>query len=722
MDYSAVPFNPQQEQLVKILMKKTQNDDPVFFRLMVGYYFSKLASMMRCNVKIADSQTIPINMYGVNLAPSGSGKGHSMNILDEQVISGFQSVFLDSTFPQEAERNLAQLAINRARKYQTDDGDELKVAQAEFEDMGALLFSFDSATPAAIKQMRMKLLMARAGSMNLEIDEIGSNLLGNTDALNTFLELFDVGKIKQKLVKNTRDNIRIEDIPGITPTNMLLFGTPMKLLDGAKTEGEFNDFLEVGYARRCFFGYCRKRKSHLNQTAEDIYAIYHDQKTNDFLQSLNLQLKALADPTNFNKTLPLAKDVTLALFKYRLWCQERADELSELQEMKKAEINHRYFKTAKLAGAYAFIERSAEVKMEHLEHAIAMSEMSGAAFQNILARERNYVKVAQYLALNATELTQADLVEDLPFYRGSEAQKRELIKLASSWGYKNGVVIRTEIIDGIEFFSAKTTPKTDLDKMIFSLSTNDITTGFAYHEVPFAKMGKMFGLSTAHWVNHKLRDGYRDESHVVPGFNMVVLDVENSVSTNIAQHLLKDYEYALYTTKRHTENDHRYRIVMPLSHRLELDGADYRNFMNNLFDWLPFDVDRQTAQRSRKWLGNNGKVCYNSGELLDAFQFIPKTKKAEDIRERHNKLSDMTALERWFVSNTGQGNRNSRLVQYGYALIDDGQDILEIMKNVRALNNKLEQPLAETEIANTIEKSLNQRYYQRKTKEKPSVK
>lgn len=49
-----------------------------------------------------------------------------------------------------------------------------------------------------MKQMRHKLLMADAGSVNLQIDEIGSNLVGNVDVLNTFLELYDMGLIKPK--------------------------------------------------------------------------------------------------------------------------------------------------------------------------------------------------------------------------------------------------------------------------------------------------------------------------------------------------------------------------------------------------------------------------------------------------------------------------------------------------------------------------------------------
>ncbi|MDT1904048.1 DUF3987 domain-containing protein, partial [Acinetobacter baumannii] len=78
--------------------------------------------------------------------------------------------------------------------------------------------------------------MGNAGSVNLQIDEIGANLIGQTEVLNTFLELYDKGLVKDKLVKSTSENVRFERIDGATPTNMLLFGTPSKLLDGGVTE------------------------------------------------------------------------------------------------------------------------------------------------------------------------------------------------------------------------------------------------------------------------------------------------------------------------------------------------------------------------------------------------------------------------------------------------------------------------------------------------------
>lgn len=58
------------------------------------------------------------------------------------------------------------------------------------------------------------------------MDEVGANLSSNIDILNTFIELYDVGKIKPRLIKNTAENKRTEDRDGRTPTNMLLFGTP----------------------------------------------------------------------------------------------------------------------------------------------------------------------------------------------------------------------------------------------------------------------------------------------------------------------------------------------------------------------------------------------------------------------------------------------------------------------------------------------------------------
>ena len=706
--YQGLPYHPTMEKVVDILRKKTQNEDPIFFRLVVSYFFSKIASMMRVHVILGDNQIIPVNMYAINLASSGSGKGHSISIIEEHIISAFRQKFLEITFPAVAKKRLLKLANERAIRDDTDPQEEYVRAQAEFEELGNLLFAFDSGTTPALKQMRTKLLMASAGSMNFECDEIGSNLTGNTEILNAFLELFDMGRIKQKLIKNTRENVRAEDLTGSTPTNMLLFGTPTKLLDGSKTEDDFYTMLDIGYARRCYFGFSRVRQSKQGQTAQDLYNLYHDAATTKFLMQLNDKFGMLSDPAAFHQKMKMKHDVLLALYDYQIACQKHADTLSEYDDVRKAEIAHRYFKVAKLAAVYAYVDKSIFVTMDHLHYAIAMAEMSGKALQGILNRDRPYVKLANYICNVGQELTHADLTEDLPFYKGTEQAKREMLNLAIAHGYKQGMYIRSELVDGIQFFSGKKAQETNLDEIIFAYS-KQLAKAYVPKRAPFNQLHRLVNKNGYHWINHHLRDNYRDAEHVIPGANIIVLDIENSVDLDTAKYLLEEYTWLIHTTKRHTGKAHRYRIIMPLSHHVELDGKDYKEFMHNIYTWLPLDVDTQTGQRERKWMTCKGNYWYNSGQLLDTLQFIPKTKKADDRKQLVAGQTNLTALEQWYINTAQHGNRNHKLCAYSLALVEMGHNEDSIRSMVMDLNQKMPDPLDDSEILSTIMRTVTKR-------------
>lgn len=700
-DLALVPNFKKSEELVEILCKKTGNTDKLFFRVLVAFYFTKVASMMRCGIKTHDRGLIPVSMYALALATSGHGKGHATNIIEEQVIGQFRERFLEDTFMAVSETSLAVLANRRAIKKNVDPDEELARTVKEFTNLGNLAFSFDSGTTAAVKQMRHKLLMANAGSMNMIIDEIGSNLLGNVDVLTTFLELFDVGKVKQKLTKNTAENVRSEEIDGRTPTNMLLFGTPSKLLNGGKVEEEFYSMLDTGYARRCIFAYVKNTEKHSGLTPEQIYDQLTDVTTENHLLLLSDELAQLADVSYFNKQLSMSKVVSLMLIEYKLNCENYADTLADHEDIKKAEISHRYFKALKLAGTYAFIDGTASVEEHHLLSAIKLVEESGEAFSQILTRERNYVKLANYIANVGREVTHVDLVEDLPFYKGGELAKRELMTLAIAYGYKNNIIIKKQFNDGIEFMSGESLAITDLSKMVISYG-KELADNYLNELVEFDKLSKLTQLPDYHWVAHHLIEGYRREENCIAGFNMAVIDVDDSISIDTVKLLMKDFTYLLYTTKRHTTQTNRFRLVLPLSHELKLDSNDYKEFMNNIYEWLPFDVDTQTNQRSRKWLTNPGTHFYNQGKLLDALLFIPKTAKNEERKKTILDQQALTNLERWFINNTGTGNRSNQLIKYALLLVDSGMPIDSIRNNVLALNSKLADKMDDAEILSTI--------------------
>lgn len=694
-------FHPVTEQLARILCERTHNTDPQFFRVLTAYYFSLVASMMRCRIKTLDRGVIPVNCYAINLSPSGSGKGYSTNVLEDEIINQFRHKFIEQTFPLLAEQNMPKIAVQRAARKNTDPDEELERVRKEFDMLGPLVFSFDSGTSAAIKQARHKLLMANAGSMNLQIDEIGSNLLGNIEVLNTYLELYDMGRIKQKLVKNTTENLRFEEIVGCTPTNMLLFGTPSKLLNSSKTEEEFYSMLDTGYARRCLFGYTRQHNKLSASSAQDILNQRLSSATSNFMSSLSDQLADLADMAHMDKKLAVSESVTLLFIEYQLECERQADLLPEHDDMKKAEMSHRHFKAMKLAGAYAFIDGSPEIREEHAYYAIRLTEESGKAFDNLLTRDRPYVKLAKYIAEVGRNVTQADLVEDLPFYKGSISQKQEMMQLATAYGYQNNILIKKTFNDGIEFLRGETLKPTDLERIRVSYSTH-MATGYKDDFAPFDQLHKLTQAPNLHWTNHHLKDGHRMEDNAIPGFNIIVVDVDGGVNLSTAKLLLKDYKALFYTTKRHTAQENRFRIILPTNYELALDAKDYKEFMANLFEWLPFSVDLATNQRARKWLSNNGYYEYQEGELLDVLPFIPKTSKNEIRKQQLTDQQSLDNLERWVLNTTGDGNRNNQLLRYAMILVDAGFSFESIRQKVMELNDKLADKLDPAEILGTI--------------------
>ena len=712
IDLSGVDHHPAITDIVEVLCNKTQNTEKGFFRTEAAYFLGKMAASMRATITTKDRGEIPVNIYALALATSGYGKGHSVSIIENEFMKSFQKRFMDDTFPIIAEKHLWDIANSRAVKAGTTQQEEFEKAEREFKSAGAFPFTFDSGTPPAVKQLRHKLLMSGLGSINLQIDEIGSNLIGSSDVLTLFLELFDQGMVKQKLIKNTVDNTRTEEIDGKTPTNMLLFGTPAKLLDGGQTEDQFYSFLDTGYARRCIFGHgIAAKRAHDGRTAAETYAGLIDPTNNAAIATWATVFHGLADPTMFEWKMKVDDDVGIQLLEYKMACEKAADVLPEHEEIRKAELSHRYFKALKLAGCYAFVDRSSEIDMDHIMQAILLVEESGAAFQAILNREKTYVKLAKYIADVETEVTHADLHEALPFYKSGNAARNEMMTLATAWGYKKHIIIKKRFIDGIEFYKGEKLQETDLNEMIISYSNH-----WAYHyqaeRAPFDQLHLMTQAPETHWANHHFKNEHRSDENVLAGFNMVVIDVDGTIPIDTVHDLLKDYKFLTYTTKRHTEEANRFRLMLPINYHLELDQDEYREFMNAVMEWLPFTTDEGANQRAKKWESfNNGTYRYNlEGEVLDVLDFIPKTSRGEAYRAQNKALESLDNLERWFAGRIQSGNRNNHMIKFALALVDSGMDLQTVSTNVHAFNKKLNSPLTEDEIDSTILVTVAKRF------------
>jgi hypothetical protein len=708
-DYIDMEYHPAAEKLVNILCSRTRKNSPLFFRVMTGYYFSLVASMMRCTVHPEDKTELPVNMYAINLAGTGFGKGHAQSMIEEEIISQFRGNWENVALPTAGAANVPIIANIRAKRRGTDPDLEITAAENELESLGHFPFQYDSGTAPAIKDLRHRILLSNLGSMNLTVDEIGTNLQAVAEALAPYLELFDKGKLKQKLTKNTPDNKRKEEIHGWAGANLLAFGTPDQLFDGSKTEELFYSLLMTGYARRCFFGYGRENDTYANPTPLEVYNSRVDQGSHGFIKSLSDQLGRLADPVHANKRMTMQQDVALFFIEYELDCERRMQSYSRYEELAKAELKHRHFKSLKLAAAYAFVDGVQEVSMAHAESAVKLAEDSGKAFQTIMVRERNHEKLANYLADINRAVTQADLVEDLPFYRGSAAAKDDMFKLAVAHGYQNSIVIKKTHADGIDWIKGETLKKTDQQQMVVSHS-KEMGYNYVAETAPFDALHILTQAKGYQWCTHGFKDGHRNEDNAVPGFNMIVLDVDGTINMPTARALLSDYRALFYTTKSCTAALDYFRIIIPINYYLELDAKDYKEFMSAVFEWLPFSVDTCTGQRSRTWASHSGQYEYQDGVELDALPFIPKTSKNEALKTRLKDQQSLDNLERWFLNDAEGNGRNNMLLKYALVLVDAGFDLNNVQSRVMSLNEKLPEPIPEARILQTIMITVGKRY------------
>jgi len=702
--FDQMSFHPLSEQIVSAIRKKTGINNTQFYRIVVASHLSNMASSMNVKLRLSPKETQAINFFGIALSASGTGKDYSMKIMEENVTNQFVERFLEETFPTHAEDNLPKLAVKRAARKASDPDTELDLVSTEYRRLGPPVYAFDGATIAAVRQFRHKLLMANLGALNMQVNEIGANLLSKQDELKAFIELYD-GKIKTSLTKNTQDNARNEEIIGNVPTNMLLFGTPAMLLQtGSKLEENFHQFLETGYARRCFFAYYTGKgdQTQAKLTPEEELKQRFDTNTDTFLEDISEHFANLADLMYAHSEIIVPEAVLLESIRYKQSCEERASDFREHQIVLQQEMKNRHYKMLKLAGAYAFVDGSPEVTLDHLENAIKLAEESGKCFRNITIQEKPYEKLARYIASVGDDLTHADLDAALPFYPKVAGQRSDMLQMATAFGYRNNIIIKKAFNDGIEFLRGETLQKTILEKMVVAYST-DIATGYRNEHAPWDELHKLTQAQGMHWINHHVHGGHRQEDNIIPGCNMLVFDVDGTVPLHTAKMLLEGYKALFYTTKRHQQDGQdRFRIILPTNFNLNLDAKDFKEFYRNVMDWLPFEVDEACGQRARKWLAHSFHHEYTDGELFDVLPFIPKTSKNDERKKVLETQQHHDNLERWVLNNSGDGNRNNMLLRYAMILVDAGFHETEIRHRVMDLNAKMPDKLDEVEILSTI--------------------
>ena len=690
------------------LMEKIPHADAHFIRMMLYNKLGQIAANMRVNMEFYDGAIVPLNIYQINLAPSGYSKGKVNNLIEDSITKGFEDKFfevaadvIEESLDLKAERVSANMGIEKQQA--RADIDE------HFNKLPKFLYSFPDATLEGIKSSREKLTMSEIGATNLEMDELAINMDKMADILGIFMEAYDRGRAKSKLIK-----VNSNTQSGEVPANLLAFGTATSLLNGSRKEEQFLDMLRQGFARRCFFGYIEKYDIDNAMSPEEELHMAQNRDSVEALQEVNEYLASLATTVWHDSTVTMGRPVALTLIKLKQEAEVRASELKDHQELDKFYIVHSYWRIAKLAGILAFIDKSPEIMMEHLILAVRHDEDSEKAFKRMIETPPSYERLFHHIMDIGKRMTYTDLHKDLYFYSSAtKGQKDEMLKMAQAFAFTQNAMIRTSFRDGVDFVEGQYMESNDGSKIILSIST-ELAEGYVPKLSKWDDLGEMLS-SHFEYSNHHFRDEYRDHEHALEQFNMIIIDVDDGMPLATAMEAMSGYEYIMGTTKSHQKDKNgfvcdRYRILIPLECTIELNRDDYSQFMTNIFDWLPFEPDRACKDIARKFSGyTEAEVFKNEGMKIDPLDFVPSTTRQEKTAERVKDLGDIDGLMKWFLLNTEKGGRNNQVHRFTMALADGGIPQEEVINRVIHMNSMLDEPLPERELYDSVFKTLSKK-------------
>lgn len=697
-------------ELTELIQSKTGIKNKHFIRLMILNQFSQVATNMRVSIKYYDGTVIPVNMYGLAMAVSGFGKGRLTNILEDELFYKFKNKFMNELAPSISVESLQNLAEDICVKNGIDQEEAMDMVMKRWNTLPKFLYNFSEATDAGLKGARERMTMAGVGGTNMMIDEIGINLEKMEDVVGTMLEVYDMAKAKSKLIK-----VDSNSDSGRVPASLFMFGTPSRLMDGSKTEARFFSMLQTGYARRTLFAYVREYESTNEVDADEILNIAKNGIVSNGTDEFADRLELLASMDWHNKEITIPDDVAKEIIKFeKIDCVNEVSKLKDHQELLRLEITHEYWKLTKMLGLIALANQTDTVTMEDFELAKEIVLDSRQVFINIMDREPNYKRLFKYIVDAEEKLTQADLVEHLHFYSSAnQATKREMMLLAMAHGYKNGAVIKETAKDGVVFYEGTQYDDIDESKIILSVS-NDLAYDYKALYGKWEDLGNVLKTNIEYSAHHFI-DGHRCLANAKPEFNIVILDIDDGTPLSLAMALMKEYKYLIGTTKSHRKSkngkiEDRFRLILPLAKTISLNNEEYSQFMQNVYESLPFEVDTATKDASRKFTGvENAEIFYNEGQYLDPIEFIPNTTRANERRNRINDMTSLDNIERFFMLNASKGERNNHLIRFALMLTDGGLCYEDIEEKVLSMNDKLDNPLPVREIMSTVMNTVKKR-------------
>lgn len=197
------------------------------------------------------------------------------------------------------------------------------------------------------------------------------------------------------------------------------------------------------------------------------------------------------------------------------------------------------------------------------------------------------------------------------------------------------------------------------------------------HEQKFNSLKELSEFTLKYdWSPFTYKDGYRHSTSWA-SCDVMVLDIDQGCTITKAKELFKEYTYIIQTTKSHTEDHNRFRVIIPLSSSVT-DQEIYKNTWYSLSNRFSF-IDQQCKDMARFYYKSKSFVSENLGKSIDPVLeiIIPSYfhKPRLELQLTKGKLSRATM--EFIVNGAMSGERNIGCFKAGKDMQEQGYTIEE---------------------------------------------
>ena len=408
----------------------------------VNYKMSNIASQLQVRVNTMTGYSpATVNTYTLLLMNSGGGKNSSLGLLDRFFFGEAFAKVRDDVYPYFKKKAIAKLE---------EDGDDRPIH--------SWTQSISNATMSGMYAYAESFSLVGFGSLNIEVDEIGNAVTSKAELLENLLTPFDNGDF-QPVAKRTDSNAM--DISGL-PVNLYSFGNKVRLFNGDGTESSFIHLLDEGYGRRFIF--IDDNSTPKNKTPKEVLdEMKHAEQIRIDRATERVYIKNLIRNESFKSVLEFNDEAMLSYATIKSESDAIVNDTKGLEPAVIADLSERHFKTAKLAGVYAFFDESAIVTGKHMEQAYEVIKNSSQVLQDLRKVKPLHVRLVEKM-LNERDRITAQTMLAYSFINSTWSKKiYEHIDLArqysSSMGYEWDEVTR----EGVTYYMVLEDPK-ELEK------------------------------------------------------------------------------------------------------------------------------------------------------------------------------------------------------------------------------------------------------------------